>query len=490
MRFLRRSLVGLFLMAVTLGLLAYAGQSVYGALETVWNAEEHSRPARERVFAVNVVAYQPESLTPVMTSFGEVRSRRTLEVRATASGTVVELADAFEDGGAVRAGDLLLRVDPTDAEAAVQVAQTDLAEAEAELRDARRALDLAGDDVASAEDQANLRTQALERARNLAERGIGTGAAVEDAALAEAAARQSILSRRQALATAEARVDQAVNAVARQKLALAETERALADTTLTAAFSGTLSDVTVVEGRLVQNNEQLANLVDPDMLEVAFRVSTTEYTRLLDADGALIKADVTVVLDALGTDLTTSGTISRESAAVGDGQTGRQIFARIERPRGFRPGDFVTVRIDEPLLNGVALLPATALDAAGNVLVVGAEDRLEVKRVELLRRQGDDVIVRGAGLTDALVVAERSPLLGEGIKVRTVTPGALPPPAAAEPEAPAMVELSDERRARLVAFVEANQRMPADAKERVLAQLSQPMVPAQVIERIEARMGG
>ena len=43
---------------------------------------------------------------------------------------------------------------------------------------------------------------------------------------------------------------------------------------------------------------------------------------------------------------------------------------------------------------------------------------------------------------------------------------------------------------RLRAFVEANQRMPQDVKTRILAQLSQPMVPASMIERIEARMGG
>jgi multidrug efflux pump subunit AcrA (membrane-fusion protein) len=486
MRFLRRSLVGLFLMAVTLGILAYAGQMVLGALQAVWNSEAPSRPARERVFAVNVLDYRPQEITPVMTSFGEIRSRRTLEVRATASGRVVELADAFEEGGTVTAGDLLLRVDPTDAEAALEVARTGLAEAEAEQRDAARALELARDDVASAEEQAALRAQALERARGLAERGIGTEAAVETAALAEASAKQAVLSRRQALASAEGRVDQAQNTVARQRIAVAEAERALEQTALYAEFSGTLSDVTVVEGGLVQNNEQLANLVDPDLLEVAFRVSTTEYARLLDAEGDLLKAEVEVSLDVLGIGLTTSGVISRESAAVGSGQTGRQIFARIERPRGFRPGDFVAVHIDEPPLAEVALLPAAALDAAGTVLVLGEDDRLEAAPVELLRRQGDAVIVR-ADLAGRRVVAERSPLLGEGIKVRPAAPaGETPEPAPEE----AMVELTEERRARLIAFVEANARMPAEAKERVLSQLAQPQVPAQMIERIESRMGG
>ncbi len=488
MRFLRRSLVGLFLLSVTAGLLALAGHTVYSALEERWSREEFERPARERVFAVNVIPFEPGEVTPVMTSFGEVLSRRVLELRATSSGTVVELAENFEDGGRIESGDLLLKVDPQDAQSTLDVAKTDLQEAVAELREAQRALELAEDDVTSAREQAALRSQALRRQLSLQERGVGTEAAVETAALAEAQANQSVLSRRQALAQAEARVDQARTGLSRRQIALAEAQRRLDETELFAEFAGTLSEVAVVEGGLVQNNERIAQLVDPDALEVAFRVSNTEYARLLDDEGRLIDADVEVALDVLGVDITARGVISRESAQVGSGQTGRQLFARIDEAKGFRPGDFVTVRVEEPALNFVATLPAAAVDSASTVLVLGEEERLELAQVEVLRRQGDDVIVRARGLRDRLVVAERSPLLGEGIKVRPVMPDAGGvPEASAEPE---FLELSDERRARLVAFVEGNPYMPKEAKERVLSQLSQTQVPAKMVARIEARMGG
>ena len=60
----------------------------------------------------------------------------------------------------------------------------------------------------------------------------------------------------------------------------------------------------------------------------------------------------------------------------------------------------------------------------------------------------------------------------------------------AAPKPPEMVALSTQERARLVAFVEGNQRMPADVKKRILTALNRPEVPAQMIERLQNRMGG
>jgi len=399
----------------------------------------------------------------------------------------VELGEGVQDGGRVTAGQLLFRVDPTDALTAAEVAQTDVQDAQAELRDARRSAGLAGEDVASARAQADLRQRALQRQRDLAARGVGTEAAVEVAELAAAAADQSVLSRRQAEAQAQARLDQAATQLSRRQIALAEANRRVADTEVTAQFDGVLGDVTIVTGRLVTNNEKVAQLIDPDALEVSFRVSTPQYARLLDADGRLTNAELTVSLDVTGFTLATTGRISRESAAVGTGQTGRLLFADLASATGFRPGDFASVDIREPALQGVARLPATAVDSAGGVLLIGADDRLEVATVDVLRRQADDVLVRAGGLAGRDVVAERTPLLGAGIKVRPLRDAAT---GAAPPVVPAMVELSDERRARLIAYVEGNARMPTEAKQRVLAQLRAASVPAQTIERLESRIGG
>lgn len=486
MRFLRRSLTGLFLLSVTVAILVWAGATLVGAIQERMARDGGVRPEGERVFAANVVAVEPTRIAPETTVFGEVRSRRTLEVRATASGRVVELSPGFAEGGAVKAGELLVAIDPADAEAAVAVARTDLDEAKATLAESERAVTLAADDLASAEAQQALRERALSRARDLAQRGVGSAAAVETAELAMAQAAQAVLSRRQAVAQADARLDQARIAVSRRQIGLAEAERALADTRIVAQFAGTLSDVSAVEGGLVAPNERLASLIDAEALEVAFRLSTSQYARLVDEGGQLFPAAVTAVLDVLGADLVATGRITRESGSVAQGQTGRLIFAALDDAAGYRPGDFVTVRVTEPALDGVALLPATALDGSGTVLALLPDDRLEVVPITLMRRQGDAVIVSAEGIAGREVVAERSPLLGAGVRVRPLRAGAAP----ATDEQVDLIELAPERRAALIAFVESNARMPAEAKARVLAQLSAERVPAQVVERIESRMGG
>ncbi|MGR3503155.1 efflux RND transporter periplasmic adaptor subunit [Pseudaestuariivita sp.] len=486
MRVFRQALTGLFLLGVTVALMAWAAGTVRDAVQARISEEPRERPARERVFAVNVTEAVPGREVPQLITFGEVQSRRTLDLRTAAGGTVVALSENFVEGGQVKAGEVLVEIDPTDAELARQRVASDLLDAEAAVRDADRALALARDELAAGEEQVALRETALDRQNQLSARGVGTTANREAAELALSSARQSALARRQALAAAEARVDQAATSLARTQIAVAEAERRLGDLTLTARFDGTLTGVSLVEGGLVQANSEVGQLIDPSALEVSFRVSTAQYARLLDEAGQLRQAEVRATLDVFGTDLTATGTLSRDSAAVEEGQTGRLIFARLGAAPGFKPGDFVTVTVDEPALDRVVRLPAAAIDASERVLVVGAEERLEEREVVLLRRQGDDILVRAQGLAGAQVVSERSPVLGAGIKVRVLQTG----PDTNVPEEPQTIALTDERRAKLKAFLEGNTRMPAEVRDRMLAQLDAPEVPARMVERLESRMGG
>jgi hypothetical protein len=222
-------------------------------------------------------------------------------------------------------------------------------------------------------------------------------------------------------------------------------------------------------------------------LEVSVRVSTEQYLRLLDENGQLRDTNAEIALQVAGIEITSPGRVVRVSATVEQGQSGRRLFVALDAPRGFRPGDFVTVRLSEPPLQNVALLPASALTSSGNVLAIGADDRLEAVPVSIERRQGDQVIVRADALQGREIVREVGPVLGAGLLVRPLRLGADGAVTAPEPE---MVTLDPERRAALKARVEANTRMPAEVRDRMLAQLEQDQVPAQMVERIEAGGGG
>lgn len=485
MRFLRKALTGVFLLVLTVALFAFAVSMVMSALGDRGDGDRRGGGPRERVFAVNVVDFQPQTISPKLQVFGEVQSARVLDIRPSVGGTITAVHPAFVDGGQVQAGDVLLQIDPVDAETALIRAQADYADATSDLREAERALELAIDEVAAAREQAELRQKSLQRQIDLTNRGVGTAAALESAELAASSAKQAVLSRRQTLLSSGARVDQAKAQVTRVGINVAEAERRLNDTTVLAGFSGAMSNVTAVQGGIVTANERIGQLIDPSALEVVVRVSTPQYQRLIDEQGKLRATKVIARLDVLGAEIQAEGTLIRESAIVGEGSTGRLLFAKLATQAGLRPGDFVEVEIAEEPLQWVALLPASALSAANSVLVLGEGDRLREEGVTLVRRQGDDVLVRARGLQGQNIVSERSPLLGAGIKVR-----ALSADGPSESEAPKMVKLSDEDRAAMIAFIEANTRMPKEARDRVLSQLAKPEVPAELVERLKGRMGG
>ncbi|SOB94706.1 efflux RND transporter periplasmic adaptor subunit [Rhodobacter maris] len=489
MRFLVRSLTGLFLFALTLALLAVGGFTMKSAIDARAKAPGRMHGAQERIFAANVATLDFGTRQPVLTAYGELRTLRELEIRAPAAGTLLSLSPNFVEGGQVAAGELLVTLDPAETQAARDSALASKAEAEAALALAGRTLTLAGGDLGAAERQAELRQKALERARSIGARGFGATADIETAELALSAAEQAVLTKRSALSSAEAGLDQAKNALRRAEIALSEAERKLAETQIRADFAGQLSGVSTVAGRPVSNNEILATLIDPVTLEVAFRLSTAQYVRLTDTSGALMPLSATVSLDLGEKRITVPARLARAGAAVEEGQAGRLVFARLEAVSGLKAGDFVTVTLAMPALEAVALLPAAAVGADGKVLVLDAGERLHGEPVEVVHRQGDDVLIRAAGLKSGQeVVAERTPLLGEGLKLRPLRRDAMG--ATIAPPKPADVVLDEARRARLIAAVESNSRMGAEAKARILAQLRQESVPAEVVERIESRMGG
>ena len=482
MRFFNRAMLGLTLLGITFVFLAAAAVTLVQS-----RAGEDGGFGRgggsERVFAVTVIPIEPGSVTPEITAFGEIISGRTLELRAASGGALVELSPNFVEGGRVTAGEVLFQTDPAAAQADLDVAKANLDEANAELSEAIEALEIAKEELAAATRQFELRQRTLTRQQDLRTRGVGTEAAIEDAELALSSAETAMLGKRQALANANARINSAKTALARNQITAREADRVLNDLRVTAEFDGVITDVTAVLGGLVNPNEKLGALIDPSALEVAFNISTQQYANLVRGEGGLETAQAMVHFTGLTDPI--SATITRSSAAVGDGQTGREIFARLSggNLRALRAGDFVTVRVAEQPLEFATRIPATAINAAGEVLVLGEGDRLRTARVEILRTQGDDVIIRPAGIVGEKIVKRRIPQIGAGIKVEPRED------EVAQLHEEAMVELTAEEQERFTAGITAAP-IPEDRKKQILDRIASGKLSKASYDRLKSRMGG
>jgi len=428
MRFVLRGLGGLTLLALGVALAALGALSLMRSIEGREAAAP--RAAEERGVAVATAVLERVTAHPVIEAFGEIRSWRTLRVSAQASGRIVALAAQFRDGGRVRAGETLVGIDPADYAARVEDAEVALAEAQADAAEARQSVRSAEVELESAQTQRALRTSTLERQKALAGRGVASASVVDEAELALAAVEQVVASREQAVLTARLRIDRADLAVRRAALTLDEARRRLAETEVVAPFDGLLAEVSATLGDIATANQALASLIDPTALEAAVTLSSAEFSRLLGSDGALMRLPVMVTLALDDQPLSVSGALDRADAATGEGRAGRVVHVRLDLGPDtvLRAGDFVTARINEPPLEGVAVIPAAAATEDGRILIVDGEGRLREAAVRILRRDGDNLIVADAPF-GATYVTARAPQLGPGLKVRrsdaSAAPGAL-----------------------------------------------------------------
>nr|WP_319383413.1 HlyD family efflux transporter periplasmic adaptor subunit [uncultured Roseibium sp.] len=497
MRFLMRGLVGLALMAIMVGFASFGAYRLYGAMTVEETARE--RPARERSYTVNVAQLTPQSISPVTIAYGEIESWRTLQLRASSEGRLVDVASKFRDGAAVAEGELLLRIDPANAEFQFLDAEAALADAEAQKAEAEEAIIVAEQELEAARRQLDLRKQALERQSQLKDKGYSTAVQVETEELAVASLEQSLHNRLQSVITARRRVERMDLTVQRATLAVEDAERVLQETTLTAPFYGYLAEVDATLGRRVSPSETLAMLIDPTALEVQFSLSTAEFSRLLDQSGKLVKAPVTVTLQLGGRSVEVPGRIDRAAAIVSEGEAGRTLFAALEIEAGtvLRPGDFVKVAVEEPELANVVAVPAASVTEDGRLLIVTEDERIDEITARVLRRMGNEVLLADVPFgTD--YVRERLPQLGKGLKVsprrgddgkpvRDAPVTASAPEGAGQP-AGDLVALEPERRAALIAQL-TNSNMPENRKARLLALLNEPMVPKDLVDRLEQRQG-
>ena len=185
---------------------------------------------------VAVEPVQAIDFTERITATGELLATNHADIAAEVDGRVTELL--IEEGASVEAGGAILELDPLRRELDLAAARARLAEADANLRNERRE---------------------VKRRRSLRANDISSMSALEKA--------ETLLR------LAESRA-----AGARAELGMAE--RALAEATVRAPFSGHLVRRKVSLGEYVKQGTPLVEIVSLDPIEVVFNVSEVDSSRV------------------------------------------------------------------------------------------------------------------------------------------------------------------------------------------------------------------
>lgn len=345
---------------------------------------------------VTVVTVQSGDAPVTYDVSGRVVAYRTAEVRARVEGILEKRL--YKEGGEVREGQPLFRIDKRTLEANVLSARAALAKARA---------------------NAEVAGQTAKRYRQL----------IVDQAIS-----------RQELDQAEANLKQAEAEVANAEAALTRAEIDLSHADVPAPISGRITRAFVTEGALVGRGEAtpLAKIEQLHPIYVDFTQSGSERLRLQKAfmEGDLKRAQtpVELILED-GSYYKYRGKILFSEQTV-DPNTGT-VTLRAEFPNPDRlllPGMFATVRFAPGLVGGAARVPQRAVQATPQgqfVYVVGPDNKVAPQPIKTGGFSGPDWIVTEGLKGGERVVVDGLQKIRPGAVVNPVMANAPPQPSAA-----------------------------------------------------------
>ena len=491
MNFLLRSFLGLIILSITLGFLIFGSFVLIEALKKRSEKSDNRRFQKERVFAVNVETLNKQIASPKILSYGEIYSKRMLEIRPLVSGRLDYVSEKFVEGGYVKSGDILFRLNQKDYLNELEIAEIDLEDTKAQLSEAISKLDYANLEFEVSESQLNLRKNALDRQTKLAESGLITSSQLENTQLAYSSSKQQFLNKQNLVKSSKNAIDKLKIQLKRRSISIDKAKRNLDETEIKAPFDGIIASVNILPGSVINKNEKLGTLLDPNSLEVMFNLSANEFARVIDKDGKLLNLDIIAYLKLSNNDIPFSGKIERINPEIMNIGSGRKLFASINlgENKTLRPGDFVVLEIKEPSLKNITVLPSSAVTIDGKIFILEEDNRLKEIEVTILRRQGNEVIVSGAP-TDKEYVMQRSPQLGNGLKIKPLRKKDREISNSVNlSKNNELVTISPEKQKKLINILDKLDRMPKSVKDRLYEEINSGKIKAKTLKRLEKNMG-
>ncbi|MGN1150340.1 MAG: efflux RND transporter periplasmic adaptor subunit [Sutterella sp.] len=290
---------------------------------------------------------------------GRTESSGAVEVRPQVSGVIKEVC--FEEGTRVEKGDLLYRIDPAPFEAALRNSEAKMRSAEAQLHQAERE---------------------FRRSAELLKTGAGSRKAYDAAHSDLAAARALLAQRRSEVDTA--RIDLQWTEV--KSPAAGETGR-------TELRAGALA---------ARSSSLLTTITQSDGVRAVFAPS------LSDLAGVRITAANRAEVKKTGGSWTSAGIDFVSQSA--DPKTGTVLMrAGVPAGKGFRPGEYVKVRLMTGIRSNAVRVPAGAVrqepDGSFTVFVL-RDGRAEARTVDLDLWDGPErLVIRGLAAGEELITS-------------------------------------------------------------------------------------
>ena len=315
---------------------------------------------------VSVIEVAPKPVALYNEYVAQTQAPDTIEIRAQVTGLLER--QAFTDGRRVKKGDLLYVIDQRPFAAQVAQAKGALAQAEANLVNAR---------------------QNLERnARLIAEKAVSQ--ADYDNAVAQQRSGEALVEAQRAL--------------------LRNAELNLEFATVRAPRSGHMSRSEVKPGALITAQQTLlTTLYSSDPMYVYFTISEDRLLELRKAPSTPDKQTPFHIKLADGTDYAMTGRLDFVDAAIDQKSGTLQVRISVPNPeRLLRPGLFVRVAVPVLDTKEAIRVPQQAvqeLQGTKSVFVVGADGKAEARTIVATRRLGNDwVVLKGLAAGDRVVV--------------------------------------------------------------------------------------
>lgn len=373
----------------------------------------------ERVWTVAAVPVEIKDQSVDLNLFGSLKAVRDVELRSLVGGEVIEVGENFREGGLLEKGDLLVRVDPFEFEASLNENKASLLEARSRLNELVATQDSEIAALNREREVLERDVRNVERAESLAKRGNISVKSLDDARSALSRQRQTVELREAQLEILKARIGQQRAVIDRLEVGVLRAERDLKNTSLRAPFRGYVTEVNAEFGKNIGASDKVARLIDATKMEARFLLSDSQYGLLLGSNDGIIGRPITVTWQSGDAELAFSGRVARLSPEISSDTGGVEVFAVLdpsEYTLYLRPGAFVEVVLSGNRYPNTARLSDSSLFNGDTVYVV-EEGRLQPRKVEIVARNGDEILLRGDISDGDLVVTTRLPEIGPNLKV-------------------------------------------------------------------------